>query len=64
MTTKHKNEVIIAVKPSDLPLHCPINEDSLYTQHPKVYLPIEKTGKERCPYCSTVYVLEKRVNPS
>jgi uncharacterized Zn-finger protein len=41
----------------DLPLHCPMPGMSLWNSHPKVYLPIEETGKARCPYCSANYTL-------
>lgn len=44
---------------SDLPLCCPMPEDELWNAHPRVYLPIEKTGEEVCPYCGQRYVLEK-----
>jgi uncharacterized Zn-finger protein len=43
---------------SDLPLSCPTDEMVLWNAHPKVYLPIEKTGMEICPYCSARFVLE------
>ncbi|MCU0972309.1 MAG: zinc-finger domain-containing protein [Gammaproteobacteria bacterium] len=26
--------------------------------HPRVFLPIEKTGQATCPYCGAQYVLE------
>lgn len=42
---------------SDLPLACPMKGMSLWNSHPRVYLPIEETGEERCPYCGAVYVL-------
>lgn len=42
----------------DLPLSCPTDAMSLWNAHPKVYLPIEKTGVEVCPYCSTRFVLQ------
>lgn len=42
---------------ADLPLHCPMKGMSLWNSHPRVYLPIEETGEERCPYCGAVYVL-------
>jgi uncharacterized Zn-finger protein len=29
----------------------------LWDAHPRVYLPIEKTGESLCPYCGTRYVL-------
>lgn len=41
----------------DLPLHCPMPSMSLWNSHPKVFLPIEKSGRARCPYCSAEYVL-------
>ncbi|HSM69629.1 MAG TPA: zinc-finger domain-containing protein [Xanthomonadales bacterium] len=42
---------------SDLPLSCPTPEQKLWNSHPRVYLPIEKTGTAICPYCSAVYTL-------
>jgi uncharacterized Zn-finger protein len=45
------------VTSKDLPLHCPTPEMSQWNSHPKVYLPIEKTGKARCPYCGADYIL-------
>lgn len=45
------------VKRSDLPLHCPTDATSLWNSHPRVYLPIEATGKAKCPYCGTEYEL-------
>ncbi|MDF1758544.1 MAG: zinc-finger domain-containing protein [Legionellaceae bacterium] len=46
------------IKKSDLPLSCPTDKMELWNAHPKVYLPIEKTGVEVCPYCSTRFVLQ------
>jgi uncharacterized Zn-finger protein len=42
----------------DLPLHCPMKDMVLWNSHPRVYLPIEESGEERCPYCGAVYVLK------
>jgi len=42
----------------DLPLSCPTPEMSLWNSHPRVYLPIEKTGRASCPYCGAEFVLE------
>jgi uncharacterized Zn-finger protein len=42
-----------------LPLHCPLPEMSLWNSHPRVYLPIETTGKAKCPYCGTDYTLKE-----
>ena len=41
----------------DLPLSCPMPGMYLWNSHPKVYLPIETTGRAKCPYCSTSYEL-------
>lgn len=42
---------------ADLPLSCPTPAMSLWNSHPRVYLPVEATGRAQCPYCSAVYVL-------
>ena len=47
----------IDVTADDLPLHCPMPSMMLWDAHPRVYLPIHETGKARCPYCGTLYVL-------
>ena len=47
----------IEITAKDLPLHCPMPSMKLWDAHPRVYLPIEKTGESRCPYCGTRYVL-------
>lgn len=43
---------------NQLPLSCPTDDMELWNAHPKVYLPIEKTGKEICPYCGACFVLK------
>jgi len=45
------------VSRDDLPLHCPLDSMSLWNSHPRVYLPIEKTGQAKCPYCGAEYHL-------
>ena len=42
----------------DLPLSCPTDAMELWNAHPKVYLPIEQTGTEICPYCGSRFVLQ------
>ena len=57
--TAHKaNERIIKVSREQLPLSCPQPEDEVWNMHPRVYLPVEKTGEAVCPYCGTRYVLQ------
>ena len=41
----------------DLPLSCPTKDMRLWDGHPRVYLPIEETGRVICPYCDAEYVL-------
>ena len=51
--TKRKYEVTR----KDLPVSCPMPDMRLWDAHPRVYLPIEKTGNAICPYCEAQYVL-------
>ena len=41
-----------------IPLSCPTDDMVLWNAHPKVYLPIEETGEEICPYCGAHFVLK------
>lgn len=43
---------------ADLPLHCPMPDAEVWNLHPKVFLPIEETGRAKCPYCGAEYVLK------
>jgi uncharacterized Zn-finger protein len=52
--TKQRYEVTEA----DLPLSCPLPDLRLWDAHPRVYLPIEVTGRAECPYCSAEYILK------
>lgn len=45
------------VSRADLPLSCPMPGMKLWNSHPRVYLPIEVTGRAQCPYCGAVYTL-------
>ena len=51
-------ETVFRIKKEQLPLHCPLPEMSLWNQHPKVYIPLDKKGQGKCPYCGTEYILE------
>jgi len=48
----------IEVTAADLPLHCPTPSQMLWNAHPRVFLPIEKSGEALCPYCGTLYTLK------
>ncbi|MFY7698575.1 MAG: zinc-finger domain-containing protein [Legionella sp.] len=41
-----------------LPLSCPTDSMALWNAHPKVYLPIETSGKATCPYCGSHFILQ------
>jgi len=42
---------------ADLPLSCPMPGMFLWNSHPKVYLPVDKEGTSKCPYCGALYTL-------
>ncbi|BBE51076.1 hypothetical protein OYT1_ch1528 [Ferriphaselus amnicola] len=46
---------VVEVTAADLPLTCPTPSVSLWNNHPRVALAVEKTGEVRCPYCGTLY---------
>lgn len=48
---------------ADLPLCCPLPDMRLWDGHPRVYLPIDVSGEEICPYCSAKYILIDFVPP-
>lgn len=43
----------------DLPLSCPTPQMSVWDSHPRIYLPLQVSGKEQCPYCGSTYILKK-----
>lgn len=45
------------VSRADLPVSCPTPEMSLWNSHPKVFLRLEETGRDSCPYCGAEYVV-------
>jgi len=45
----------ILVSRRELPLYCPRDGGKLWSQHPRVFLPIEKMGACTCPYCGASY---------
>lgn len=50
------------VTKADLPLSCPMPQMQLWDAHPRVYLPIEKTGHVVCPYCESQFTLKSDDN--
>jgi uncharacterized Zn-finger protein len=58
MQTGHDTQSHVEVTAEDLPLHCPTPDMRLWNAHPRVYIPVEKTGEARCPYCGTLYTFK------
>jgi uncharacterized Zn-finger protein len=58
MQTGHDKQSHVEVTAADLPLHCPTPDMRLWNTHPRVYIPVEKTGEARCPYCGTLYTFK------
>lgn len=48
---------IYEVTRAQLPIHCPMDDASLWNSHPRVFLPVEATGEAQCPYCGAIYRL-------
>jgi len=59
MTNEAKQAAsVVELDGHDLPAFCPNPSMALWSQHPKVYLDVAKTGSAACPYCGTVYKLK------
>ena len=53
---KQANAVLrYQISQSDLPLHCPMDGQTQWDSHPRVFLPIEEHGEALCPYCGALY---------
>lgn len=48
------------ISEADLPLSCPMPGMTLWNSHPRVFLPIEQTGKAMCPYCGASFTLSRQ----
>ena len=60
MANSQKARSHFEITRDDLPLHCPMPDQKLWDAHPRVYLPVEDTGKAKCPYCGTEYILKDK----
>ena len=54
---KENTARVVEVSAKDLPLHCPTPDMVKWNSHPRVFLPVQKTGEALCPYCGTLYKL-------
>lgn len=55
MMQEHTKQRYVAITAADLPAYCPMPNTPLWNSHPRVFIPVEKLGEARCPYCSTLY---------
>jgi uncharacterized Zn-finger protein len=55
MQIDHTTQRTVEVGVDDLPLFCPTQDMSLWNAHPRVFIPVDRTGEARCPYCGTLY---------
>jgi uncharacterized Zn-finger protein len=55
MQSEHGTQRVVEVTADDLPLYCPMPGMTLWNQHPRVAIPVERLGEASCPYCSTKY---------
>jgi uncharacterized Zn-finger protein len=58
MTQAKENMSYVELDGHDLPAYCPNPNMPIWSSHPRVYLPLEKDGEGKCPYCGTVYKLK------
>ena len=59
MTDKQDNlDSTVEISWDDVPLHCPMPGMTQWNSHPRVFLAIEETGNQLCPYCGTRYLLK------
>jgi uncharacterized Zn-finger protein len=56
-TNKACSQKLYKITQRDLPLTCPMKGMEIWDAHPKVSLPIEKTGNAKCEYCGADYIL-------
>ncbi len=57
--TKTPSSQVHSITRNDLPLSCPLPSASQWNAHPRVFLMLDEEGKATCPYCSTVYILQR-----
>ncbi len=53
---KHHYQVTMA-QLRQAPLSCPMDGMEIWDAHPKIFLPIMKTGKATCSYCNAEFIV-------
>jgi uncharacterized Zn-finger protein len=57
-TSRANTQSIYEIHRTDLPLQCPPMGASLWSSHPRVYLPLGQANRARCPYRGAEYILK------
>ncbi len=56
---KQKNiRKVIKITQTDKALFCPPENKPLWSNHPRVYLPLDSNMQATCPYCGNQYKAE------
>ena len=57
-TSEAESQTQIKISRSQLPISCPTAETNPAALHPRVFIPLKKSGDQGvCPYCGAVYLL-------
>ncbi|WP_251359086.1 zinc-finger domain-containing protein [Kangiella sp. TOML190] len=62
MATDSSTKTTRTIGQADLPLSCPMPDEALWNQHPRVYIPLDKQGRGACPYCGNQFQLKSAVD--
>lgn len=60
MSQQPQNKSIKTVNAKEVPISCPMPDEALWNQHPKVYIPLDDSGSGSCPYCGNQFQLEQK----
>ena len=56
---RNQRGVVHRIYAEDLSLYCPPENTELWSQHPRVFLPIAPGQTALCPYCGNQFFLPK-----
>lgn len=58
-SAKPEQAAVITVNESDMPVACPMPDQTLWNQHPRVFMAFDDDGRASCPYCGNRFQLAK-----
>lgn len=59
MATESK-ETIITIAEKSLPAFCPNPAMPRWSSHPRVFLEFDQNGNAKCPYCGSLYHVNRQ----